>query len=622
MPLADASSAALLESLAGDQRISRSIRARVLETAAGNPLYLEQLAVSLSEQTESQARPVLPPTIQALLTARLQRLGPGASSVLACAAVIGQNFGVDAVRELLPPEARGPVSRNLQTLIARGLVERGPPGTDPAEEYGFRHILIQEAAYRAIPKSLRAELHRRFADWLEYVFLTPATQRPEILGYHLEQSVRYLTELRPAEAQSSPLSRRAAVHLETAGRAAHDRGDALAAMNLLTRASTLLPADDPALARLYTSLGTALTEAGKLEKARATLDQAQAIAAVNGEEGQRAHARVQALLLGLKLAPNMAAAEIAQSLPELRNEFGRGPDDVGLCQTLQLEAAVYWMHGRSAAAEEAWRRAAEYARRANDRRQLTEILGWLASAALWGPTPTSEGIRRCEDYLDEVGNHPRGRAVILNHLAGLYAIQDKVETAHATLSRAKSYLDILGPTMTATFTQPAAFIAMLADDPATAEMHLRFAYESLSLMGEKGNLGTAAALLARAIAVQSGQRYDEVSQLIAISQEAAAGEDLITQIIGQGLSARMHADRGRHAEATGLASSAVALAAQTDLLSQHADALLDLAYVLAASGRFPEARAAAARALDLYQRKGNMPGTRESLSYLTQYAHI
>ena len=93
----------------------------------------------------------------------------------------------------------------------------------------------------------------------------------------------------------------------------------------------------------------------------------------------------------LKLAPNKAAAEIAQALPELRREFARGPDEVGLCQTLQLEAAMYWNHARSAAAEDAWRRAAEYARRANDRRQLTEILGWLASAALWGPTPALRG---------------------------------------------------------------------------------------------------------------------------------------------------------------------------------------------------------------------------------------
>jgi tetratricopeptide (TPR) repeat protein len=306
----------------------------------------------------------------------------------------------------------------------------------------------------------------------------------------------------------------------------------------------------------------------------------------------------------------------------LRAEFARGPDERGLCQTLRLEAAVDWIHARAAAAEESWRRAAQYARRANDRKQLTEILGWLASAALWGPASASEGIRRCENYLDEVGNHPQGKAVILNHMAGLYAMQDQIETAHATLSRAKSYLDILGPTMTAAITQPAAFVAMLTGDPATAEMHLRLEYESLSLMGEKDNLATTAALLARAIAAQGEARYGEASQLIAISQEAAAGEDLVTQIIDWGLSARMLADRGRYADATELAFSAVALAAQTDLLSQHADALLDLAHVKAASGRYPEAQAAAAQALDLYQHKGNLPGTREALGYLTRYAHI
>jgi DNA-binding SARP family transcriptional activator/tetratricopeptide (TPR) repeat protein len=619
-PLAEGPASALLDSLTGNQRIPPSTQARLLETAAGNPLYLEQLAASLSEHAGSEIWPVLPPTIQALLGARLQRLGPGASSVLASAAIVGKDFGVPAIRELLPPEARGPLSRNLQTLIAKGLVQYEPSDRRPGEEYSFRHILIQEAAYRAIPKSLRAELHHRFADWLEYVFWDPATERPEILGYHLEQSVRYSSELRPAEAQSSPLPARAAGHLETAGRAAHDRGDALAALNLLTRAAALLPPGDPALARLYTSLGTALTEAGQLEKAVATLDRAQRIAAANGDETQRAHAQVQALLSGLRLAPNRTT-QIAQAIPELRAKFARGPDERGLCQTQRLEAIVHWMQGRSAAAEEAWQRAAEYARRTNDRRQLTEILGWLASAALWGPTPASEGIRRCEDYLDEVGNHPRGQAVILKHLAGLYAMQDQFETAHATLGRAKSYLDALGPTMTAAVTQPAALIAMLAGDPSTAEMHLRFAYESLSQMGEKANLATEAALLARAIAAQGRTRYAEASELIATSLEAASDEDIVTLILSRGLSARMLADRGRRVEATELASSAVALAAQTDLLSQHADALLDLAHVLAVPGRYPEAQATASQALDLYQHKGNLPGIREALGYLSLSTH-
>ena len=231
------------------------------------------------------------------------------------------------MRELLPAEARGPLSRNLQTLVAKGLVQRGPPDKSHEEEYSFHHILIQQAAYRAIPKSARAELHHRYADWLEYVVWEPATQRAEILGYHLEQSVRYRSELWPGETQSTALSRRAAAHLETAGCAAHDRGDALAAMSLLERAAALLPSEDPALARIYTSLGTASTEAGQLERARATLDHAQRIAAANGDEGQRAHARVQALLLALKVDPNWRGygdhSRAAGIAPRVRSKPGR-----------------------------------------------------------------------------------------------------------------------------------------------------------------------------------------------------------------------------------------------------------------------------------------------------------
>lgn len=207
-------------------------------------------------------------------------------------------------------------------------------------------------------------------------------------------------------------------------------------------------------------------------------------------------------------------------------------------------------------------------------------------------------------------------------MAGLHAMQDDVATAHKTLNNAKTLLDTLGPTMTAALTEPAAFIAMLAGDPATAETHLRLEYESLDQMGEKGYLATTAALLARAIAAQGQNRYDEAVHLITISREAGADEDLSAQIIGQGLSARILAYRGHRTEAIKLAHSAVALAAQTDLLSQHADTLLDLAQVLAVTGRVPEAYAAAAEALDLYQRKGNLPGARESRRYLAQYAPL
>ena len=618
-PLGEGPAAALLEALTGDQRIPASTRARLIDTAGGNPLYLEQLAASLSEQTGSETRPVLPPTIQALLAARLQRLGPGASSVLARAAIMGKDFGVQAVRELLPPEARDPLPRNLQTLVARGLVRQGPPSSMPVRQYSFSHILIQQAAYRAIPKSLRAELHHRFADWLEYVFSGPLPQRAEILGYHLEQSVRYQNELWSAEAQSTELSLRAAAHLETAGVAAHDRGDDLAAVNILDRAAALLPGDDPALARLYTVLGTALRWAGKLEQAKTTLEHAQRIATASNDERQHAHARLQALLLELEVDPDNAATQISRALPELQREFNRSHDELGLCRTLQLEAALHWNNARSAAAEDAWRRAAEYARSVNDRRELSEILSWLATAALWGPTPAPEGIRRCEEYLDEIGNHPFGRANILQNLAALQAMQDDVAAAYDSLTGAKDLLETLGPTMTGAITDPAALVAMLTGDPATAEKHLRVEYDTFHEMGERRYLATTAAQLARAVAAQGPSRYDEATRLIAISQESA-GEDLSTQAVSQGLSARILADRGRHREAESLARSAAGLAAQTDLLGEHADTLLDLAHVLAAAGRTRDAHAAATHALELYTRKGNLPRARESLRYLANYA--
>jgi tetratricopeptide (TPR) repeat protein len=487
-------------------------------------------------------------------------------------------------------------------------------------QYSFSHILIQQAAYRAIPKSLRAELHHQFADWLEYVFPDPLPQRAEILGYHLEQSVRYHHELWIAEAQSAALSLRAATHLETAGYAAYDRGDDVAAVNLLDRTAALLPADDPILGRLYATLGTALIEAGQLEKAKAALYHAQRITAANGDERQNAHARVETLLLHLNMSPDEGEIEIARALPGLRREFDASQDDLGICRTLQLEAALHWNHARSGVAEYAWLRAADYARKLNDRRQLADILGWLASAALWGPTPAPEGIKRCMDYLDEIGNHPIGKAGILLSMAGLYAMQDDFAAAQETLNTEKSLLETLGPTMTAAITQPAALIAMLAGDPVTAERYLRLEYNSFYQMGERRFLATTAATLARAIAAQGPSRYDEAMRLIAMSQEAAAHEDLSAQAIGRGLYARILADRGRYREAEELARSAAAISAQTDLLSGHADTLLELSHVLAAAGQVSEAHSAATQALELYQRKGNLPGARESLRYLTQSA--
>jgi tetratricopeptide (TPR) repeat protein len=229
-------------------------------------------------------------------------------------------------------------------------------------------------------------------------------------------------------------------------------------------------------------------------------------------------------------------------------------------------------------------------------------------------------MQRCKDYLEEIGNHPIGRAEILLNLAGLYAMQDDFAAAQETLSNAKSLLETLGPTMTAAITQPAALIAMLTGDSAAAERYLRREFDSFYQMGERRFLATTAATLARAIAAHGPDRYGEALKLIAISRECAAEEDLSAQAIGWSLHARILADQGHYQEAEELAHAAAALAAQTDLLNEHADTLLELSHVLASAGHTAEAHKAAIRALDLYERKGNLPSARESLRYVTQSA--
>jgi tetratricopeptide (TPR) repeat protein len=145
---------------------------------------------------------------------------------------------------------------------------------------------------------------------------------------------------------------------------------------------------------------------------------------------------------------------------------------------------------------------------------------------------------------------------------------------------------------------------MLAGDAATAEAHLRRDYRRLEQMGEQNYLATTAAFLAQAVAAQG--RHDEAERFIAVSRDTGAGEDFLAQVIWQGLLARILAARGQLAEAEELARAAVALAARTDFLNQHGDALLELAAVRAETGRSSEARAAGEEALGLYERKGNL----------------
>ena len=213
-----------------------ALRTRALEAAAGNPLFLEEIAAVAAS---SGGNVLVPPTIQALLAARLDQLDPAERRVLERGSVEGNSFHRGAVEALGPEETSVPAK--LVTLVRKDLV-RPDEATFPGDDaFRFRHLLIRDAAYDGLPKSVRARLHETFANWLDER-ASDLAERDEIIGYHLEQACRYRRELGLGRTPRWPNA--AGERLAAAGRSALARGDVRAA----ARAARARARADPAAA--------------------------------------------------------------------------------------------------------------------------------------------------------------------------------------------------------------------------------------------------------------------------------------------------------------------------------------------------------------------------------------
>ena len=202
-PLTEAESERLLDNLLGESELPDSIRDYLVRTAGGNPLFLEELLATLVDRdvlqyeagrwttTEVQAIP-LPPTVQALIAARIDRLPEGERAVLELASVDGKrDFHRAAVVELASGELLAEVDAHLLGLVRKELVR-----PQPSEEgnFAFRHQLIRDAAYASIPKQARSELHERLADFIDRS--RPAgVDVEELAAYHRDLTQHYRSEV-------------------------------------------------------------------------------------------------------------------------------------------------------------------------------------------------------------------------------------------------------------------------------------------------------------------------------------------------------------------------------------------------------------------------------------------
>jgi class 3 adenylate cyclase/tetratricopeptide (TPR) repeat protein len=590
--------------------------AQLAEVAEGNPLFAEEMLRMLVDDgrlrrdngswtiTEDSSTVAIPPTIHALLTARLDRLDQEERAVIERASVVGRQFWWRAITELSPDEKRGGLGGRLQSLTRKELIR--PDRSDLSEEDTFRfaHILICDAAYRGIPKAIRADLHERFADWLVEEFRDRAGEYEEIVGYHLEQAHRTLSELGPANERTKTLGRRAAVPLISAGRRAFARGDMPAASNLLSRVTSFLPEQDPERLRLLPMLGKALRETGQLGRADAVLTEGIDLGHAAGDRRVESLARIERASLRDYTNPSSDPDElrrVAEQSIAVFEEFG---DDEGLAQASSLLAEVHWVHGHFAAMEALLERGLLHAQRANDQRGRSFLLAALARAALLGPTPVDAALRRCEEITAQAGDDRVLAAVVLPPAGGLHALRGDFERARSLYGRARASFEEFGlRAALAALPLYSGPIELLAGDPRAAERELRRGHDLLEEMGDRGRFSTVAAFLSQALYAQG--RLEEADAVALSAAAAATADDFYTQAVWRGTRALILASAESFEQAERLAREAVALSRGTDWPNLAGDALLVLAEVLAAGGRTAEATARAGEALRRYRQKGN-----------------
>src|SRR5215213_7509783 len=552
--------------------------------------------------------PLSPEEGDALLSARLDRLPAVERAIIGRAAVIGRDFPLRAVVALAPEELRAAATGHLLALVRKDLVEPYP-WAYAADEDGlrFRHGLIREAAYESIPKELRASIHEQYAGWFERY-----SGEEVIVGYHLEQAFRLREELGRFD---RGLAERSGGYLATAGRRAFAREDMPAASKLLQRALSLLPDAHVERHELMRELSVAFWLVGDVGKSETVLSELLERATATGDRRMEWYGLLEQAHRRTMIDAAATAEELRVVAESAIRVFEELDDHFGLAQAWRRLSLVPRAHGDFATAEDAIERALSHARRAGDRQEQARIIGSLCSVLQYGPTPVREALRRCAELLLGGEGHPLAETSILSTTAALRAMLGEFVEARALCAQTRAIYEDLGLQMSlVALSEVASTVESLAGEHAAAERELRSGYEILTGVGDASIVAFQAGLLAEALLAQA--RVDEAEELAILAEHGAAA-DIGAQISWRRVRAGVDAARGRYDAAVGLARDAVEIAARTDALNMHAEAMERLAEVLHRSGITEDALATARGATALYERKGNVVGAHRAVAFIT-----
>ena len=612
----------VVRNLLGAASLPKPLERRILAMAEGNPLFIEQMLSMLIDDGRlrqqagswvfSGAAKALsvPGNVSSLLGARLDRLGLAERRVVESASVIGLEFSSSAVLALLEDsDGWTYLEPTLAALCRKQLIRRAEAGA--VDDFHFSHILIRDAAYARLLKRTRARLHERFAAWLTDTVGSRVAEHEEILGYHLEQSFRYRSELGPVDDNGRRLGAEASRRLSSAGRRALVRGDLSAAANLLQRAAALLGEKDPARALLLLDAGEATVDIGELERAEAMLTEAVDRALSADKMGIARAAALALLQLRYTTDAHAVRESIGQqeSMVELVEHeipaLEAMGDDRALVRAFRLLTYVHWTGSRYRDAAAAAERTIRHATAAGDQVTARRFLGSLAISALYGPMPVIEAIATCEEVLARAKDDRRAGALAELAIGQLEAMRGNFERARLLYRQSRASLEELGCLLPAALTSLASsVIEFLAGDLAAAESELRTDYRRLEEMGERNYISTTAGLLADVLYRQG--RYDESAEFAGICEHLASTNDVASQFLWRCVRGKLKARQGAIDEAESLLSAATALIETSDQLDLQGNGLLDFAEVRELAGAHADAAALSERAARLFEIKGNV----------------
>ena len=572
------------------ERIQGALRQKITRAAGGNPLFIGEM-VAMAGEVDGEV--VVPPTLQALLAARLDQLEPAERGVLERGAIEGEIFHRGAVQALAPEEPQ--VTPRLAALVRKQLIRPDRPQLPGEDGFRFRHILIRDAAYDALSKAVRADLHARFASWLRE-HGSDLVELDEILGYHLEEAVRYRAELGMDE--TGGLAVAARQRLQSAGRRAASRQDFNAAASLLERASALVPSGEIDVA-LESELVEALFWRGTgheaIRRAERLAEAASAVGDLVGVLCGRIMASRYRTFLGPEGATDVLAAVVEEALPV----FETADNHAALHLAYFGLGHVRNVRGQIDGSLEAYELAAVHGRQAG---MQDELLGWRASKRHFGTTPASQLLPWLDEHEPRAGRNHWLRA----YRAGALAMIGRIDEARTIVAETRAELTDRGrggvslATILSIMCSEVELVA--GDHTAAAELgaeacRLYEAHgEQLLLSGTAGDLAQALYGLDRLEDADAWARRSEE-----LTESDASWSSLWRQVRGKVL-----ARRGEHAEAGRLAREAVAIADATDCLNAQGDAYADLAEVHLLAGNDDAGLEALERALARYARKGNL----------------